>query len=96
MPLTDTKTYPNAMKPAWNNDGLSQGMFGATFLNGPQWKALERPDAEDRLCRHWYPWNDCRQSDDVLNITPDGSSATRTVDLPMPAVLSLTGQEPGR
>ncbi len=38
MPMTDTKTYPNAMKPAWNNDGLSQGMFGATFLSGPQWK----------------------------------------------------------
>src|SRR5688572_27929511 len=23
MPMTDLKTYPNAMKPAWNNDQLS-------------------------------------------------------------------------
>ena len=86
MPMTDTKTYPNAMKPAWNNDGLSQGMFGATFLNGPQWKAwngrmlvgfagigIHGTAVGNRI--------------DVLNITPDGSSATRTtVNLPMPAV----------
>jgi hypothetical protein len=38
MPMTDTKTYPDAMKPAWNNDGLSQGMMGCAFLNGAQWK----------------------------------------------------------
>ena len=86
MPMTDTATYPNAMKPAWNNDGLSQGMFGATFLNGPQWKAwngrmlvgfagigIHGTAVGNRI--------------DVLNITPDGSSATRTtVNLPMPAV----------
>lgn len=38
MPMTDLKTYPNAMKPAWNNKGLSQGMFTNTFLSGKQWK----------------------------------------------------------
>ncbi|HEY5930598.1 MAG TPA: PQQ-dependent sugar dehydrogenase, partial [Burkholderiales bacterium] len=38
MPMTDTKTYPNAMKPAWNNEMLSQGMSSCTFLSGPQWK----------------------------------------------------------
>jgi aldose sugar dehydrogenase len=38
MPMTDTKTYPNAMKPAWNNKGLSQGMFCNTFLSGANWK----------------------------------------------------------
>jgi hypothetical protein len=38
MPMTDLKTYPNAMRPAWNNNGLSQGMFCATFLSGKQWK----------------------------------------------------------
>jgi aldose sugar dehydrogenase len=38
MPMTDLKTYPNAMKPAWNNNGLSQGMFCNTFLTGKQWK----------------------------------------------------------
>jgi len=38
MPMTDLKTYPKAMKPAWNNNGLSQGMFCNTFLTGKQWK----------------------------------------------------------
>jgi aldose sugar dehydrogenase len=38
MPMTDLKTYPKAMKPAWNNNGLSQGMFCNTFLTGEKWK----------------------------------------------------------
>ncbi len=38
MPMTDLKTYPNAMKPAWNNGGLSQGMFCNTFVSGAKWK----------------------------------------------------------
>jgi glucose/arabinose dehydrogenase len=29
------------MKPAWNNNGLSQGMCGSVFLTGKQWKAWE-------------------------------------------------------
>lgn len=85
MPMTDTKTYPNAMKPAWNNDTLSQGMMGCTFLSGPQWK-----DWNGRMVVtftgigiHGTPVGNRL---DVLDITPDGSSATRTtVSLPMPA-----------
>jgi glucose/arabinose dehydrogenase len=38
MPMTDLKTYPNAMKPASNNNGLSQGLFANAFLSGKQWK----------------------------------------------------------
>jgi aldose sugar dehydrogenase len=38
MSMTDLKTYPKAMKPAWNNNGLSQGMFCNTFLTGAKWK----------------------------------------------------------
>ena len=38
MPMTDLKTYPKAMKPAWNNNSLSQGMFCNAFLSGKQWK----------------------------------------------------------
>jgi aldose sugar dehydrogenase len=85
MPMTDLKTYPNAMKPAWNNDGLSQGIFSCTFLTGPQWK-----DWNGRMVVsfagigiHGTPMGNRL---DVLNITPYGSSATRTtVSLPMPA-----------
>jgi glucose/arabinose dehydrogenase len=85
MPMTDTKAYPNAMKPAWTNDGLSQGMMGCTFLNGPQWK-----DWNGRMVVtftgigiHGTPVGNRL---DVLNISADGASATRTtVSLPMPA-----------
>lgn len=85
MPMTDLKTYPNAMKPAWNNDGLSQGMMGCTFLSGPQWK-----DWNGRMVVtftgigiHGTPVGNRL---DVLDITPDGSSAKRTtISLPMPA-----------
>ena len=85
MPMTDTKTYPKAMKPAWTNDGLSQGLFAGTFLTGPQWKAWN-----GRMILgfagigiHGTPVGNRL---DVLDIKPDGSSATRTtVNLPMPA-----------
>ncbi|MGL4233260.1 MAG: PQQ-dependent sugar dehydrogenase [Casimicrobium sp.] len=85
MPMTDLKTYPNAMKPAWNNDGLSQGLFTGTFLTGPQWKAWN-----GRLIIgfagigiHGTPVGNRL---DVLDIAADGLSATRTtVNLPMPA-----------
>lgn len=38
MPMTDLKTYPNAMKPTWNNEYKSQGMFCNAFLSGAKWK----------------------------------------------------------
>jgi len=85
MPMTDFKTYPGAMKPAWTNDGLSQGLLAGTFVSGPQWKAwngrmiiafagigIHGTAVGNRL--------------DVLDIAADGTSATRTtVSLPMPA-----------
>ena len=37
MPMTDTNSYPDAMPPAWNNNGLSQGTSSAAFLTGEQW-----------------------------------------------------------
>ena len=85
MPMTDLKSYPNAMRPAWNNDGLSQGLLTGTFLNGPQWKGwngrmiigyagigIHGTAVGNRL--------------DVLDVTANGQSATRTTaNLPMPA-----------
>ena len=85
MPMTDLKTYPNAMKPAWNNDGLSQGMFGGTFLSGSQWKAWNGRMAVGLagIGIHGTPVGN---RIDVLDIAANGLSATRTtVNLPMPA-----------
>ena len=85
MPMTDLKTYPDAMRPAWNNDGLSQGMFGATFLSGPQWKGWNGKMIIGfaGIGIHGTPVGNRL---DVLDISADGLSATRTtVNLPMPA-----------
>ncbi len=37
MPMTDFKTYPDAMPPIWTNNGWSQGTSSAAFLEGEQW-----------------------------------------------------------
>ncbi len=85
MPMTDLKTYPNAMKPAWTNDGLSQGLFSSTFLSGPQWKGWNGKliIGYAGIGIHGTPVGNRL---DVLDIPADGLSATRTtVNLPMPA-----------
>ncbi len=85
MPMTDSKTYPNAMPPAWTNDGLSQGLFTGTFLTGPQWKGWNGKMiiGFTGIGIHGTPVGNRL---DVLDIAADGRSATRTtVNLPMPA-----------
>jgi glucose/arabinose dehydrogenase len=78
MPMTDTKTYPNALKPAWNNNGLSQGMFGSTWLVGSQWG-----DWNGRLAVgyagigiHGTPVGN---RIDILDVSKDGKSAKQEV-----------------
>ena len=85
MPMTDLKTYPNAMKPAWNNDGLSQGLSSAAFLSGKQWKSWDGKMviAFMGIGIHGTPVGNRL---DVLDISTDGLSAKRvTMSLPMPA-----------
>ena len=41
MPMTDLTRFPGAMRPAWSNDGASQGMGPASFLQGAQWGAWD-------------------------------------------------------
>lgn len=86
MPMTDTKTYPNAMRPAWNNEGLSQGMFGSTFLSGKQWKDWDGKMVVGYggIGIHGTPVGNRLE---ILDISADGKSSVRSkVDLPMPAV----------
>jgi aldose sugar dehydrogenase len=77
MPMTDLKTYPKAMKPAWNNNGLSQGMFCNAFLTGAKWKdwdgqmvvgyagiGIHGTSVGNRL--------------DVLKVSADGNSSKRS------------------
>lgn len=39
MPMTDIARFPGAMRPSWTNNGASQGMGPALFLEGTQWGA---------------------------------------------------------
>jgi aldose sugar dehydrogenase len=39
MPMTDTVRFPTAIRAAWTNSGLSQGMGPVQFLSGNQWGA---------------------------------------------------------
>ena len=85
MPMTDLKRFPAAMKPAWNNTGLSQGMSSCTFLSGPQWGAWNGRMLVGfmGIGIHGTPVGNRL---DVLNIPADGLSAKKTsVSLPMPA-----------
>lgn len=85
MPMTDTRLHPAAMRPAWTNDGLSQGMSSCVFLNGPQWRGWNgrMVVAFLGIGIHGTPVGNRL---DLLNIAADGSSATRTtMPLPMPA-----------
>src|SRR5262249_6519306 len=38
MPMTDMARFPGAMRPSWNNNGVSEGTGPNTFLDGAQWK----------------------------------------------------------
>ena len=74
MPMTDVKAYPNAMKPAFNNNGLSQGMCGSVWLVGKQWK-----EWEGRLAVGYagigIHGTATGNRIDILDVASDGSSA---------------------
>ncbi len=76
MSMTDLKAYPKAMKPAWNNNGLSQGMCGSVWLVGKQWKEWEGRLAVGYagIGIHGTPTGN---RIDILDISKDGKSAKR-------------------
>ncbi len=76
MPMTDTTTYPNAMRPAWTNNGASGGMGPATFLSGAQWRAWD-----GRLLVGIMG----TQRLDLLEVNSAGTSATRSAFGSLPA-----------
>jgi aldose sugar dehydrogenase len=39
--MTDLDRFPAALKPSWNNRGVSEGMGPCVFLSGPHWKGWE-------------------------------------------------------
>lgn len=39
--MTDLDRFPDALRPSWNNHGVSEGMGPCVFLSGSHWKAWE-------------------------------------------------------
>ncbi|NKX46322.1 PQQ-dependent sugar dehydrogenase [Roseicyclus persicicus] len=87
MPMTDTATYPDAMPPAWVNDGLSQGTGSAAFLVGDQWGDWNGMMAVG-IMGIGFGGTPVGQRIDLLNIADDGMSA-EVISMPLP-------MEPGR
>ncbi|ETX01876.1 MAG: soluble aldose sugar dehydrogenase [Candidatus Entotheonella factor] len=86
MPMTDLKTYPDAMKPAWNNNGLSQGTSSATFLTGDHWGAWNGRLAVG-IMGIGFGGTPVGQRIDIMELADDGMSvgSVTSISLPMAA-----------
>lgn len=82
-PMTDTKTYPDAMKPAWVNNSLSQGTSSAAFLTGDQWG-----DWDGRLAVGvmgiGFGGTPVGHRIDVIELKDDGETAGEVVTMALP------------
>lgn len=83
MPLTDLDTYPHAIKPAWQNNNLSQGISGTDFLTGDQWGAWN-----GRLVVGFMGigFGDTPTGNriNILDIAEDGLSVHDVTEMPLP------------
>ena len=86
MPMTDTATYPDAMAPAWTNNGLSQGTSSAAFLTGEQWGAWDGRLAVG-IMGIAFGGTPAGMRIDVIDLAADGASVgdVSAMPLPMPA-----------
>ncbi len=84
MPMTDTATYPDAMPPAWTNNGLSQGTSSAAFLEGEQWGEWNG-DLVVGIMGIGFGGTPVGQRIDVIDLSDDGMGVDKveTMSLPM-------------
>jgi glucose/arabinose dehydrogenase len=83
MPMTDTATYPDAMPPAWTNNGRSQGTSSAVFLDGEQWGDWNGLMAVGYL-GIGFAGTPVGERIDLFNFTEDGLSVTEVKPMPLP------------
>ena len=83
MPMTDLETYPDAMPPAWDNNGLSQGMTSNVFLTGEEWG-----EWEGRMLVGFmgigFGDTPVGQRIDVIDIAEDGLSVNSVTEMDLP------------
>ncbi len=83
MPMTDFETYPDAMPPAWDNNGLSQGMTAAVFLTGDHWGELNGRMAVGFM-GIGFGDTPVGQRIDLVDIAEDGLSVHDVMEMPLP------------
>lgn len=83
MPMTDTETYPDAMPPAWTNNGLSQGTSSAVFLEGEQWGAWDGRLVVG-IMGIGFGGTPVGQRIDVIDLAEDGLSVNDVTEMPLP------------
>lgn len=83
MPMTDTRSYPDAMPPAWRNNALSQGISSAEFLTGKQWGAWDGRLAVG-VMGIGFGGTAVGMRIDVLDLAEDGRSVNEVITLPLP------------
>jgi len=82
MPMTDTATYPDAMPPAANNGGLSQGTSSAEFLTGEQWGAWDGRMVVG-IMGIAFGGTPAGLRIDVIDLAEDGLSVTDVTTMPL-------------
>ncbi|MEL6678580.1 MAG: PQQ-dependent sugar dehydrogenase [Pseudomonadota bacterium] len=88
MPMTDFTTYPSAMPPIWNNNGWSQGMSSAAFLEGDQWGDWDGAMVVG-IMGIGFGGTPLGQRIDVVQLTEDGTEVFDVTEMTLP-------MEPGR
>ncbi len=83
MPMTDTKSFPDAMPPAWNNNGLSQGTSSATYLTGDQWGAWNGRLAVG-IMGIGFGGTAVGMRIDVIDLADDGKSVKNVTSMALP------------
>ncbi|NMT62196.1 PQQ-dependent sugar dehydrogenase [Marinobacter orientalis] len=83
MPMTDTETYPDAITPMWDNNGLSQGISSAAFLTGEKWG-----DWNGRLVVSFlgigFGETPVGQRINVIDLGEEGTSVEDVAEMPVP------------
>lgn len=83
MPMTDLETYPDAMQPAWTNNGLSQGSSSAVFLTGDQWGEWNGRMAVG-IMGIGFGGTPVGQRIDLVDLADDGLSVNSIEEMPLP------------
>ncbi len=83
MPMTDLQTYPDAMEPAWSNNGWSQGTCPAVFLRGEQWGNWDGAMAVG-IMGIGFGGTPIGQRIDIIEFNDDGTEVVDVTEMTLP------------